>query len=66
MYPTSCECSDPPNEECVTPGNLNQLIYRQVSQCMFNSRHMREGYGSRSVCVSICLLLGYSCYIPCL
>ena len=33
-----------------------------------NPQHMREGYGSLFVCVSVCMSVCYhaSCYIPCL
>ena len=33
---------------------------------ILNPRRMREGYGSRSVCLSVCLCVCYcaSCYIP--
>ena len=36
------------------------------SLCIVNPRRMREGYGSRSVCLSVCLSVCYhaSCYIP--
>ena len=35
------------------------VLYEQVTSepiCIFNPRRMREGYGSHSVCLSICLL----------
>ena len=40
---------------------LSQKVFNNA-HTIFNSRCMREGYGSRSVCPSVTKL--YSCYVP--
>ena len=45
---------------------LVRAQYHSQHHAVINPWRMREGYGGRSVCVSVCVCVRYltSCYIP--
>ena len=43
---------------------VHKIIMRHVDHEIINPRRMREGYGSRFVCVCVSVCYRTSCYIP--